>query len=120
MIQFKRGKTANWRKTKQPLAAGQPGYDKDKHKIKIGDGESDWQELPYASGLFREEIISSEEEAKKTHNPILSALGIDESPIFTYGEEFPDENTIGQVYLQHYDAEPEVDYIVECVKEFYK
>jgi hypothetical protein len=56
MIQFKRGSTASWRKNKVKLAAGQPGYDKDKHKLKIGDGESTWAELPYISGLSNEEI----------------------------------------------------------------
>jgi hypothetical protein len=35
MIQFKRGKTSSWYSQKTPLAEGQPGYDKDKHKIKI-------------------------------------------------------------------------------------
>jgi hypothetical protein len=114
MIQFKRGKTNSWRKLKKPLDDGQPGYDKEKHKIKVGDGETSWDALPYASGLNRDEIISSEKDAKKSYNPILSALGIDESPIFTYGTEAPDKDTIGEVYLQHYDAEPETDYIVEC------
>ena len=38
MIQIKRGTTKNWRKYNLRLLAGQPGYDKDKQKIKIGDG----------------------------------------------------------------------------------
>jgi hypothetical protein len=112
MIQFKRGKTNSWTSDKKPLADGQPGYDRTKKKIKIGDGKHSWQELPYASGLFRDEIISSEEDAKKTFDPILTALGIDERPIITYGPKSPDKNTIGQLYLQYYDAEPEVDYVV--------
>ena len=37
--------------------------------------------------------------------------------IITYGTEAPDENTVGQIYLQHYDAEPEVDYVVETGRE---
>ena len=57
MIQIKRGKTKNWRKLKKVLAVGQPGYDKNKHKLKVGDGETLWKELPYASGLFAEEIL---------------------------------------------------------------
>jgi hypothetical protein len=117
MIQFKRGKTTSWLKNKTKLSAGQPGYDKDKHKIKIGDGEKSWAELPYASGLSSEEILSSEREAKirrnaaKLINPLAALM--DSPAIITYGKESPDKDTVGQLYLQTYDAEPEVDYVVE-------
>lgn len=117
MIQFKRGGTANWYLNKEPLADGQPGYDKDKNKIKIGDQGKSWAQLPYASGLSSEEILSSEKDAKDRRaaamliNPLMAIF--DSPAKFTYGTESPDENTIGEVYLQYYDAEPEVDYIVE-------
>jgi hypothetical protein len=126
MIQFKRGSSESWGKIKNPLADGQPGYDRDRKKIKIGDGESSWDKLPYASGMSAEEILSSEEDAKKrvakvpglglignAFNKILSVLKLDDRPIFTYGEEAPNENTVGRVYLQYYDTAPEVDYVVE-------
>ena len=108
MIQFKRGSTENWHRTTKPLASGQPGYDKDKKKIKIGDGEHSWQELPYASGLSAEEILSSETDAK-----IKRLLDPGDSPaVITYGTDVPNKNTVGQIYLQYYDTEPEVDYII--------
>ena len=44
MIQLKRGKTDSWRKNRTKLSAGQPGYDKEKHKIKVGDGEHTWND----------------------------------------------------------------------------
>ena len=122
MIQFKRGKTATWYKQKTPLASGQPGYDKDKNKIKIGDGKSSWSELPSASGLSAEEILSSEADAKKRRktlldilvNPVAALLKKESPAVITYGTEAPDKDTVGQIYLQHYDAEPEVDYIVKA------
>lgn len=107
MIQFKRGKTTSWRNETKPLAAGQPGYDKEKHKIKIGDGESSWSALPYASGLTAEEVLNSEEKAKQRFK-----LDPEDITIITYGTESPDEDTVGKVYLQHYETDPEVDYIV--------
>lgn len=123
MIQFKRGKSLSWHVQKKPLADGQPGYDKDRKKIKIGDGKHSWSELPDASGLKADEILDSEANAKvkvlerAALRPISTLLGKlfhkDDRTLFTYGTEAPDENTIGQVYFQHYDAEPEVDYIVE-------
>ena len=107
MIQFKRGSTESWKKLKKPLAAGQPGYDKDKHRLKVGDGKNLWEKLK-AVGLSKEEILDSEQNAK---------LRLKEDPeslaIITYGPEDPDKNTVGELYLQHYEAEPEVDYVVD-------
>ena len=103
MIQFRRGSTKAWKDKKTPtLAAGQPGYDKEKHIIKVGDGKSSWEELPSASGLDAKEILYSEADAKKEKLDTL----------FTYGEAAPNKNTIGQVYLQHYESEPEADYVI--------
>jgi len=107
MIQFRRGTTKNWRNTKTKLASGQPGYDKDKHKIKVGDGEKIWSDLPYVGGLSAEEILNSEKAAKSRYNKDKEDI-----TLITYGTEAPDKNTVGQVYLQQYEAEPETDYIV--------
>jgi hypothetical protein len=107
MIQIKRGKTNSWRKNKIKLADGQPGYDKDKHKIKIGDGKKTWSELPYASGISATEVFDSEKNAKAKYK-----LDKEDTTIITYGTGSPDKNTVGQVYLQYYDTEPEVDYVV--------
>lgn len=108
MIQFKRGTTKSWRNTKVKLASGQPGYDKDKHKLKVGDGKTSWAELPYVSGLSANEILDSEEAAKTR-----STKDAEDNTLITYGTEAPDKDTIGHVYLQQYDAEPETDYVVK-------
>ena len=108
MIQIRRGKTASWRKPSKPLAAGQPGYDKDKHKIKVGDGVTSWSLLPYASGLNSDDILLSESKAK-----LRNTRDSEDSTLITYGTECPNENTVGQVYLQYYETDPETDYIVE-------
>ena len=107
MIQIKRGSTANWKKLKTPLADGQPGYDKDKHKIKVGDGTKLWDKLPYAS-ITEEEVLDSETNAKARVKEDPESLAI-----ITYGTASPDKNTVGKLYLQHYATEPEVDYVVE-------
>jgi hypothetical protein len=107
MIKFRRGKTASWRGTDIKLAPGQPGYDKDKHKLKVGDGEKLWSDLPYASGLFAEEILDSETNAKMKKNNDPEDL-----TLITYGIKAPNEKTVGQIYLQQID-DPEVDYIIE-------
>lgn len=109
MIKFRRGSTSSWRGTKTKLAPGQPGYDKNKHKIKVGDGEKLWPDLPYATGLFAEEILSSEADAQANRDKDDKFA----ANIITYGTDAPDENTLGQIYLQQNDEEPEVDYIIE-------
>ena len=112
MIQFKRGTTNNWRSTdtnkkKPALFDGQPGYDRIKHKLKVGDGKTNWKELPYATGLFDYEILNSEKTAKERYK-----ADDEDITVISYGREDPDKDTVGQLYLQHYDAEPETDYIV--------
>ena len=107
MIQFKRGSSESWRKLKKPLAAGQPGYDKDKHKIKVGDGEKLWDKLPYAS-ISEEEVLDSEKNARARRASDSESLSI-----ITYGTENPSKNMVGKLYLQYYDTEPETDYVVQ-------
>lgn len=108
MIKIMRGTTKNWESHNIVLGAGQPGYDKNRHKLKIGDGVSDWNNLPYAGGLSEEEVLDSEANAR------VRRLADKESiSIMTYGSDNPDEKTVGKLYLQYYDAEPEVDYVIE-------
>lgn len=111
MIKFKRGTTSSWRGSDTKLEPGQPGYDKNKHKIKIGDGEKTWSELPYASGLFAEDILNTEAAAKDRQQ-----LDAEDITLITYGTETPDKNTVGKIYLQHYETDPEVDYVVSSGK----
>lgn len=46
-IQFKRGKAERWAELNPVLEAGQPGYVIDENRLKIGDGVTPWNDLPY-------------------------------------------------------------------------
>ena len=46
-IQLKRGQSSNWETLNPVLGPGEPGYELDTHKIKIGDGVTAWNDLPY-------------------------------------------------------------------------
>ena len=46
-IQFKRGKASNWSSLNVLLNPGEPGFEIDTGKLKIGDGTHYWNELPY-------------------------------------------------------------------------
>jgi len=41
---------ANWTLVNPTLRAGEPGYEKDTNKLKVGDGETPWISLPYLTG----------------------------------------------------------------------
>lgn len=46
-LQLKRGTAARWRETNLVLAAGEPGFVIDENRLKIGDGSTAWNDLPY-------------------------------------------------------------------------
>lgn len=50
-IQLRRGKAAFWTDANPILRPGEPGFETDTGKIKIGDGKTFWRELEYFTGL---------------------------------------------------------------------
>jgi len=46
-IQFKRGKALRWEELNPVLEDGQPGFVTDENRLKIGDGKTPWNDLPY-------------------------------------------------------------------------
>lgn len=50
-IQLRRGTAAFWTDENPVLHQGEPGFESDTGKLKIGDGETFWRELPYFTGL---------------------------------------------------------------------
>ena len=53
ILQLKRGTSARWSELNPILAIGEPGFEYDTKKLKIGDGETAWNDLPY---INREEL----------------------------------------------------------------
>lgn len=51
-IQFRRDTAANWQSTNPTLAEGEPGYEIDTDRMKIGDGATAWNDLPYHGTTF--------------------------------------------------------------------
>lgn len=46
-IQFKRGLASRWKELNVVLEPGQPGFVTDENRLKIGDGVTPWNDLPY-------------------------------------------------------------------------
>jgi hypothetical protein len=49
-IRLRRGKKAFWESENPILHDGEPGYERDTRRLKIGDGVTHWNELPYSAG----------------------------------------------------------------------
>ena len=47
VIKFKRGQSTSWTNQNLTLAAGEPGFELDTGRLKIGDGVTPWNDLPY-------------------------------------------------------------------------
>ena len=50
LFQLRRGYEAVWQKNNPVLASGEPGFCIDKNAIKIGDGQTAWNDLTYIGG----------------------------------------------------------------------
>jgi hypothetical protein len=49
-FQLRRATSSNWTFVNPILKAGEPGFESDSYKLKIGDGVNTWINLPYSSG----------------------------------------------------------------------
>ena len=49
-FQFRRGLAATWTSKNPILAYGEPGFEKDTYRLKIGDGVTAWNDLAYFAG----------------------------------------------------------------------
>ena len=47
IIKFKRGKSTTWKTKNLLLLDGEPGFEIDTLHLKIGDGKTKWNDLPY-------------------------------------------------------------------------
>ena len=55
-LQFKRNTAEGWATLNPVLAEGEPGYETDTGKIKIGDGVNDWYTLDYLN--YSEDVVA--------------------------------------------------------------
>lgn len=57
-IQLKRGAAASWTSANPVLAQGEPGYETDTGRLKIGDGLTHWVSLAYYPTTYSEEWLT--------------------------------------------------------------
>lgn len=71
IFQFKRATAARWWELNHVLLAGEPGYETDTKKFKIGDGSTPWHDLPYIGDGNEINAVNSITELPQTGNPTI-------------------------------------------------
>lgn len=80
-FKLRRGYAATWTKNNPVLASGEPGFVLDENRLKVGDGETAWNDLPYIGeanvinrathydfpSIGKENVIYKAEEEKKIY-----------------------------------------------------
>jgi hypothetical protein len=59
LIQLRRGTQAAWAAANSVLAQGEPGVELDTNRLKVGDGATHWNGLPYAPTTSRAILLCS-------------------------------------------------------------
>ena len=60
-FQVKRGTAARWEELNPILNPGEPGFEMDTFKLKIGNGSTPWRELPYVNDVDISKYITIED-----------------------------------------------------------
>ena len=60
-FQVKRGTAARWEELNPILNTGEPGFEMDTFKLKIGNGSTPWKELPYINDIDISKYITIED-----------------------------------------------------------
>lgn len=78
---LRRGTTAAWESANPILQYGEPGYEKDTGKLKIGDGIHPWNELPYLTGSGDPADINVDNKSIVINDTQISLKGFDEAEV---------------------------------------
>jgi hypothetical protein len=77
IMQLRRDTAANWTSSNPTLASGEPGYETDTGRLKIGDGTTAWASLAYSFDI--QGVIDSAPVALDTLNELAAAVADDAS-----------------------------------------
>ena len=87
-FQVKRGTAARWEELNPILNPGEPGFEMDTFKLKIGNGSTPWKELPYVNDVDISKYITIEDiingdvilpvATKTTRGAVLSSTNVNE------------------------------------------
>ncbi|HZS21995.1 MAG TPA: hypothetical protein VFA63_13555, partial [Pseudonocardiaceae bacterium] len=68
-LQLRRGTAATWTSVNPVLSQGEPGFEDDTGKLKIGDGSTAWSSLPYVQGSGSGGLATVTDGTNTVNNP---------------------------------------------------
>lgn len=77
VIKLRRGTSSEWSAANPILALGEPGFERNTFQLKIGDGVTAWNSLPYVAGEGEggwEDELAAEEAAREAADALLIPL----------------------------------------------
>ena len=92
-FQLRRGYEAVWKRNNPILASGEPGFVIDKNRLKIGDGETAWNDLEYINNesinledyVMKEELEALEQKVEDLKEHIENSYVSKEGVLILYG-----------------------------------
>ena len=86
-FKLKRGTAARWAEQNPILEQGEPGFVYDTNQLKIGDGITPWNDLPYIQGLNGVANYSYSNEFPAVGNPNIIYKSAKEQCLYQYNSE---------------------------------
>ena len=83
-IQLKRGTAARWAEVNPILDIGEPGFVYGSNKLKIGDGVTPWNSLPYIEGATGIETYPTYDALPTIGNSAILYRVIDSKKLYQY------------------------------------
>lgn len=109
-IKLKRGLSASWAEKNLILEVGEPGYELDTHRLKIGDGVTPWNDLDYIGGIpwgIIEDMVDEKADkddvyTKDDIDELLTAIYIYKGSVDFYDELPAEGQRIGDAWNIRY------------------
>lgn len=81
---LKRGSAKRWAEVNPVLKEGEPGFVYDSNQLKIGDGKTPWNELPFIEGATGIESVNTYNELPAIGNENILYRVADEKTLYQY------------------------------------
>lgn len=86
-FKLKRGTAARWAEVNPILEQGEPGFVYDTNQLKIGDGITPWNELPYIQGASGVENYNYSSDFPTDGNPNIIYKSAEEQCLYQFDPE---------------------------------
>lgn len=84
VFRLKRGTEARWAEVNPILEQGEPGFVYDKNRLKIGDGITRWNDLPYIDGKTEVNNFNSSSDFPAVGNPSVIYKAANELSLYQF------------------------------------